>query len=586
MKLWQRIRMAGRVLVGRAAYAGAEFSRLMADWLASSLSPTREQKFDLLTLRNRAREMSRNSPLAEQFFTLLEQNVVGYTGFKLQGQVRNNDGNLAKPINDKIELAWVRWSKRVTTDGRMNLRELCKLALRTTARDGECFIQCIIDPSNDFGLSLHVWDADQLDHEFSDGPFKDGSRITMGIHHDRWGRALAYHFWNEHPDDATLQRKRVAVPAGQVIHLMRTHRYGQLRAVTWFAPVLVALRQLMGYIEAELVAARTGAAKMGFFKYKEGSILPASEGKDAEKPQVSANPGAFHWLPPNIDFQEWDPDHPTAAFKDFTKTIMRWVASGLHVSYNALANDLEGVNYTSLRSGFLIERDGYRDLQEWMIESFLLPLYTKWLEFAIDMQQLKLDSRDPARFLDVKFRPRGWQWVDPLKDAQAGVLMLDNMLTTHTELLAERGLDLEDVLEQRQQEMKLAAMYGVPLKAAVPKPAGAESEKDEDADKEKDEEKDVERTTNINVNLPEGLVRVDARHELRPESMVVNNPVQPAPEVRVEAAQINVHPTPVVVRIPEQPAVVREVLARDHEGMPTKTLERPATPEELRRIAQ
>ena len=45
-----------------------------------------------------------------------------------------------------------------------------------------------------------------------------------------------------------------------------TKRPGQSRGVTWFAPVMVSIRMLEGYQEAELVAARAGASKMGFFE--------------------------------------------------------------------------------------------------------------------------------------------------------------------------------------------------------------------------------------------------------------------------------------------------------------------------------
>lgn len=529
----QRARAAWATFRGRAGnpFAGGEYNRLMADWLAQSLSPSNEIAVDLKTLRDRAREQSRNSPLAEQFFTLLEQNVIGATGIKLQAQVRDNSGNLNKGINDKLELGFTKWAKKVSLDGMLNLRAFLKLSLRTTARDGECFIWRVVDPANPFGLSLHLWDPDQLDHTYNDGPFADGSRVCLGVHMTKWGRPLGYWFWDEHPDQTGGygNRKRIFIPAADIIHFYIPHRYGQARGVSWFAPVLVSLRQLMGYVEAELVAARTGAAKMGFFKYREGTtIVPGNDanGQAKAQPKIDANPGSFHWLPPNIDFQEWNPQHPSTAFLMFTKTILRWISSGWHVSYNALANDLEGVNYTSLRSGLLIEREGWRDLQQSVIEQIMDRVYLWWLDSAIDAHAITLDARDPQKFADVKFRPRGWAWVDPLKDGQAAVLLISNSLDTHTNQLAERGLDLEEVLEQKAEEQRLAEQYGVTLLAPVPVPGGTDPNADDNTDNT-DPKKD-DASSDSSVDKPKKASKDRGRNVI-PLTARSYNPFRSAP---------------------------------------------------------
>lgn len=216
---------------------------------------------------------------------------------------------------------------------------------------------------------------------------------------------------------------------------------------------------LDGYIEAELVAARTGAAKMGFLKYTDPS---AFEAPDPEKPiRIDASPGTIETLQPGLEFQEWSPEHPTAAFPDFVKAVLRQVATGLRVSYNALANDLEGVNYSSMRSGLLIERDMWRVYQEWWIARFLQPVYEAWLSTALLAGGLKLDSRDPRKFNEVRWQPRGWAWVDPEKDVNASVIAISNGLASRTEVLAEKGLDPEEVFERLSEEKDLAEQYGI-----------------------------------------------------------------------------------------------------------------------------
>ena len=61
--------------------------------------------------------------------------------------------------------------------------------------------------------------------------------------------------------------------------------------------------------------------------------------------------------------------------------------------------------------------------------------------------------------------PRGWQWVDPRNEIEATVTAIQNGLMTNTQALAERGLDIEDVIRERQAEQELLASYGVTVPA-------------------------------------------------------------------------------------------------------------------------
>ena len=129
------------------------------------------------------------------------------------------------------------------------------------------------------------------------------------------------------------------------------------------APALSQVKMLNAHREAELVATRMAAAKMGFFTSESGDDVPADD-YDNNVPIIDAEPGTFHQLPAGVDFKAFDPTHPATAFADFQKGILRGTASGLGVSYASLSNDLEGTSYSSIRQGALEERDAYRDEQQ------------------------------------------------------------------------------------------------------------------------------------------------------------------------------------------------------------------------------
>ena len=60
-----------------------------------------------------------------------------------------------------------------------------------------------------------------------------------------------------------------------------------------------------------------------------------------------------------------DPSQPSGVYADFTKTVLRCIASGHWLAYASLSNDLREANYSSARVGLLIERKMWRTLQEW-----------------------------------------------------------------------------------------------------------------------------------------------------------------------------------------------------------------------------
>lgn len=459
--------------IKNAIYKGAESSRLAFEWATTPIRPDKEIEGDAVKLRARARDLSKNNAIIRQYLTLLSQNVIG-EGIKLQAKIYDNSGQLNRTFNTRIETAWSDWSEAPTIEGNIHLTQLTQLILKTVATDGEIFVRKLMGGYNRHGFALQTIDADLLDITYSEPANGVKNEIRLGIEVDSHGKPIAYHFYNCYADQPN--RKRYRVPADEVIHLYDPERANQIRGVSWFNSIMVPIKILDGYIEAELVAARTGASKMGFFKYDDAGAYEGS----TQTIQMEASPGTFSTLPPGMSFQGWTPEHPSAAFPFFVKSVQRVIASGLRVSYNALANDLENVNYSSIRSGLLIERDNWRILQSWFINRFMAPVYKSWLSSALLAGSLSLDSRDFRKFLSVKFVPRGWQWVDPLKDVKASIEAISAGLDTRTRILAEKGTDFEDIVEEAKAEAEMMKQYGITFTTAKDEPESPDKQKEED----------------------------------------------------------------------------------------------------------
>ena len=476
---------------GKRSFYGANTGRLFADFITSSLSPDSELRPSLRILRDRCRESARNHPYTKRYLQIITTNVVGSTGVRLQVRKRNPDGSLDTVGNRLIEDAWLKWGRKgiCTVDGKLTWHQAQRLFMETLTRDGEVLVRKIKNPrGNPFGFSLQFLEADYLDEEY-DNISKDGNEIRMGVEIDKAGKPIAYYLFKSHPHNTQgygqrNTREHIRVPAEEVIHAYIQDRPGQTRGVPMMSNVLARLKMLDGYEEAELVASRIGASKMGFFTSPTGDEYVGDDYQQ-NSPIMEAEPGTFTQLPDGMSFQTFDPQHPTTAFGDFEKAILRGISSGLGISYVSLSNNLEGVSYSSIRQGTLEDRDHFKMLQQFMIEYFIDEVYRAWLEQAMTYGAVNLPITKYDIFADqVTYRARGFSWVDPQKEINANIAAVSNGIVSLQDIHSQYGKDTEEVFEAISREKELAARYNIetafePFGNKAPVPAMVSEETDD-----------------------------------------------------------------------------------------------------------
>jgi lambda family phage portal protein len=482
---------SGPAVSGSRMFTAAQMGRLTFDWAMSILSRDQKLWTDLRKLRSRARELADNDPTAAKFLSLCEANIIGKHGMRLQPKIKNLRGDgLADVLNKQIASEWHTWCQRgnCTVDGKKSFDELERLLARTGAMDGE-FLVLEKSVNNRWGYSLQHIDVDQMDHTFFMEQTTRGTEIRMGVEVDQYMRPVAYHLWTKHPNEWSARpNDRVRVPAEVVIHAYREDSARQTRGVPWMAPAMFQMNMLRGYMEAEVTAARVGACQMGIITPKDGAGEYVGEGRNADGSiEMEATPGGFMQLGSGQGFEQFKPEHPNTAFGSFVKEVKRGIAASLAVSYNSLAEDLEGVNFSSIRAGLLNERDMWRVRQKWMIETFHRRVFASWLEHAVLAGRIDVGTRDIEAVAEqCKWHPRGWAWVDPVKDMQANALGVQNGFNTRARILGEQGYDLEDTLAELAAEEKLIEKYGLKLGTDAKGVADApEDAKEGDATKSK-----------------------------------------------------------------------------------------------------
>lgn len=475
-----------RIVDAKRSFAAAQVGRLTLDWATSILS--RDQKIwtDLRKLRARSRELADNDPTMAKFLSLVVANVIGKSGVKMQPKVKNlRGGALADALNEQIASEWKAWCARgqCTIDGKLSFDELERLLIRTAAMDGE-FIVLARPVDNRWGFSLQHMDVDQLDHTYFDESLSGGREIRMGVEVDKFRKPLAYWLFNRPPNEWTINPlARVRVPADQAIHAYLPDSALQTRGIPWAASAMFQMNMLRGYMEAEVTAARVGACQMGILINKATDEFEGDGKNEDGTVKMEAQPGGFMQLQGEQDFKQFNPAHPSTAFGSFVKEVKRNIASCLGVAYTSLAEDLEGVNFSSIRAGLLNERDMWRVRQKWMIESFHKPVFKMWLSQAVLAARIDISIRDEESVLSqIKWHPRGYPWVDPIKDVQASTLSIQNGFSTRSRSLAAQGYDLEETLAELAEEEKLIESYGLKLGTDEKGVADAPEDEEEGSD--------------------------------------------------------------------------------------------------------
>lgn len=456
--------------------------RTTADWITYPVTAEWLIRMHQRTAVARSREQCVNNDYARAFVRLCRQNIVGPKGVMLLAQSRDDKGALDTATNQAIEDAWARWGKRENCDiaGRLSWRAMQSLAVEQLVRDGEFMFRKIYGrDAGPFGFALQVLDPQRCHPQFDQYDLPDGAFIRAGIEFNKYGKPIAYHFTAAKESDAFYNYSYAGlhyhrIPADEIIHGFLPDMVGQKRGLPWVNTGLWALKQLHGFEDAAIVAARVGASKLGFIQWKEGRG-PEVEDDEAFNFEMNTEPGEFPVLPEGAEMHDWNPQYPSGEFAQQVKAMLRRFSAGGGVPYNQLANDLEGVNFSSIRQGELDAREGWKEKQEFLIESLCCPVFEDWLprvllggHIATKGRPLRAERID--RYSEVSWQPRRWAWIDPSADVQAAVMSKNNLLQSPGQIIREGGRDPSDVWREIAADIEAMKAAGIPddfIKAAI-----------------------------------------------------------------------------------------------------------------------
>ena len=465
----------------RRQYQGALISRLTSDWLATQTSADAEIRTSLRKLRDRSRELVRNNPYAKQAKRTTQVNVIG-TGITLQAQVFQVRGNKrAAPLERLIESRWSHWCRAENCDtaGRNNFHQHEWLAAGALPESGEAIFRLVRSPfgTSKVPLALQQLESDLLDEEYNGATLAPQNEWRNGVEVDEWGRPVRYAILTRHPGDYWFQNagqqnvKHIFLPARDIIHLFIPERPNQNRGVPWYHPVMSDAHQLQGYEEAAVIRARAASSIMGFITNQEGELHP--DAIDNNQRVSEFEPGMFKYLNPGESVTVPDIDSPDTQFESFVKNKVRRFAAGFGCSYETLSRDFSETSYSSARTATLEDRDHWRVIQAYLIENFHMRVYREWLSLAVLSGDLPLPDYElrPDRYDTPMWIPRGWDWVDPLKEVRAYREAEQAGYVTKSNIVARSGGDFDDNIATIARENALASAAAVTLDRDIIEPA-------------------------------------------------------------------------------------------------------------------
>lgn len=432
-----RFREAWKALRGYAAAGDTRAS----SWAVSAGSGTTEVAAAATTVARRARDAVRNDPYAARIVDIWTWNIIGAGITTRWPDAAHAD-------------AWSRWSEGGECDAerQLDFAGLQALAVRAVVESGECFIRLLpaeVTEANPVGLRMQVLESDHLDT--SRNGVIDGRLTMQGIVLDDAGAPVGYWLFPRHPGSwwpgVSGALVSEMIPARDVIHMYRRRRPGQLRDVSWLAPVLTQLRDLGDYEAAILMKAKIEACLAAVVTEDGDDTLTGTDSgllKDAQgRPVETFEPGMILYRRGNGSVDVVNPSGG-GSHAAFARRTLEAASVGAGLTYDQVSGDLTQANYSSLRAGKIEFRRGCEQIQYGMVVPMLLrPVAAR---FHAHGAMLGLWRGDMPK--DVTHTPPPQEMIDPLKDTAALIAQVRAGFVSQAEAVGLFGYEFRQVVEE------------------------------------------------------------------------------------------------------------------------------------------
>lgn len=489
------------------AFGAYDAARRFDDGLTAWAPALRSADLDLLgdkgLIDARVRDVSRNDAYVAAGAQLHKDSIVGAAyllNSKPAFKVLGLDEIWAEEFQQEVEEKFTLYaeSPRNWIDAqRVNsFTEQIRLAVGVFCVAGEVLASAewLRDAGRPFNTALQMIEIDRLSNPYGR---MDDKYLRAGVEKNDFGAPTGYWIQVAHPTDFTVQDNTYRwkyVPATkpwgrtQIIHIFDQQRPEQSRGVSQMVAALKEIRITKKFRDVTLANAVLNATYAASIE----SEMPTAEvfermgaGRDRSLGDLIEDYGTAylgavakfagggkglyldgvkvpHFFP-GTKLQMRPAGTPGGVGSDFEKSLLRYIAANLGVSYEQLSKDYSETNYSSARAGVNETEKFMAGRKKRVADGYATHGFMLWLEEAINKKQItSMPRRAPSWYEGLNAEAYSQcEWIgaskgqiDELKETQAAVLRLKYNLSTQEKEVARFGGDWRKVNAQREREMK------------------------------------------------------------------------------------------------------------------------------------
>lgn len=445
-----------------AGYDAADHGRLNANWQAYNESADLTDRVARDTIRARARDLERNSDLANEIILAFRRNVVG-KGFTLQARTQSDE------LNGQIEALWRQWTKSRNCDvtGQQSLNQMLRMAVQRKKVDGGIlFLKCYTKDGL-LPFKLQALEVDELALSQSVPKYKD-DRVVGGVEFNRYGKPTGY--WvQQYSIDGWQTTEPEFHPAKDVIFYYSKRRPSQLREVSDFAPTISRIRDANEFITAVSVKERIAACLAVFIRKTVPTTGFGRSGQTAAAPKTTYDgktltPGMITEMNAGDDVQVVDPKSGSGDATTFLKMQQRLIGGGQGISYETAARDMSETTYSSARQASIEDEATFGEEIE-LLQDVMSEIYETFLISAILAGKIAIPDfwEHKELYLGHEWVASPKKWIDPKKESEANATALQSGQKTFKQIAAEQGVDWKRQIEDMAEVQEYAAQLGVKI---------------------------------------------------------------------------------------------------------------------------
>lgn len=456
----------------QGGFWGAKTDRLTEDWHPGNLSPNAIHRMDGALLRQRARDLVENNPLAKSGVEAYIANVI-------------ECGILPKPRLSEGErlaqvMAWNRWGgeygdNEADSTGQQHIYELMTLWLTEILVGGGCLVNYVVLPRAEsrtrfLPLTLELipeerFADDKDDYVLFHNRRKGNNRIVRGVEIDSRGRPVNFWVRPDHPNEPAGILDPISISAADAHYSFFRRRVGQYRGYTLLSAAIMWLWKLGYYTDNELMASAIRSCFAAVIQMNKDDWPDYDGIADGNQSLTDLNGNVLERLQPGIvarmtapgTIQTVGPNVPTNEASAWLMFIERCISIAINLSYEEVARDFSQGNFSSTRASANSDRKRFRPMQKFVVNHFCQPTWRRFAQWAswrgIDgFPTLDAFLADLHNWINVKWRTPGWVSVNPWDDVRAAAMEIEHGMGTREDYIASKGGDWEDKFDQLEDE--------------------------------------------------------------------------------------------------------------------------------------